>query len=144
MAGFAKATTTPQATPISLKKQSSSGGSQNTILNFFQKRSTDALQPQVNGASKRTPSDITKASKVKRSVQRSSKGGGQVLTPAPSSDAVLDEDIAERELASDGKGSQSLPSPSNSIPGQTDSPVAEDRQMVLAISPSRKVCPELL
>ncbi|MCJ1288253.1 DNA mismatch repair protein msh6 [Xylographa opegraphella] len=100
--------------PATLKKSTSSQSSKNqkSILGFFQKRATGALQPNINGASKPKPGLIAPGlSSKKKLVQRSSTTASQSLTPAPSSDAPEDEQEPSITANSNGRSVIGLPSP---------------------------------
>ena len=134
------------ATPLppTLKKSTSSsqstGKNQKSILGFFQKRTTDALQPTVNEASR--PNALSTAqngSGKKKLVQRSSVKTSQSLTPIPSSDGPADdpeEDRMEVDSVSKSNGIRLPITPASARPAKA----APSSSVVAFSSPSRKVC----
>ncbi|MCJ1471944.1 DNA mismatch repair protein msh6 [Lambiella insularis] len=117
--------TTPQ-TPSLKQSTSSSSKNQKSILGFFQKRPVEALQPNINGASK-----VNAASNKKKLVQRSSIGVCQSLTPAPSSDAPEEE----QDVIVTGKPN-GLPSPIT--PASEENNIGQAAANETSNSPSRK------
>jgi hypothetical protein len=105
---------------------------QKSILGFFHKKDSSPLQPQINGASQRPV--MLPLSPKKKSVPRSTVG--QTLTPAPSSDAVMDEDEDDVIVPSRKKRAPvGLPSPVT--PATTT--IKDASSVTMSNSPSRKV-----
>lgn len=127
--------------PPSLQKSTSSK-SQKSILGFFQKKPAGTLQPQVNGVpSSTSPAAITttlpigspKKRDTQKLVHKAPARVSQHLTPAPSSDAIEDDDEDQTvQPARKRKMNNSLPSPVT--PGNVEAGVVD-----LGSSPSRKV-----
>ena len=127
--------------PATLQKSTSgsqSSKNQKSILGFFQKRPTGALQPNINGVSKINPGSMAPAlSSKKKLVQRSSTAVSQSLTPAPSSDALEDEHEESITANTNGRKVNGLPSP---ITPASDNNSLEDVGAHSSFtSPSRKV-----
>lgn len=130
--------------PPTLKKSSSSsqssGKNQKSILGFFQKRTTDALQPTVNEASRPNGPSITHNGLGKKKlVQRSSVKPSQSLTPVPSSDGPTDdpdEDNMEVDSVSKPNDIRLPITPASARPVKA----APSSSAVSFSSPSRKVC----
>ena len=132
----------PITLPTTLKKSTSGsqpGKNQKSILGFFQKRTTEALQPNVNGVSNSNGSSTAQSmTNKKKLVSRSSTNVSQSLTPAPSSDAPEED---EEDSCISSKSSQKingLPSPITpaNANGDDDAPPTS---AVTFSSPSRKV-----
>ncbi|MCJ1245224.1 DNA mismatch repair protein msh6 [Trapelia coarctata] len=132
------------ATPLppSLKKSNSSsqssGKNQKSILGFFQKRTTDALQPTINEASRPNASSTTQNGLGKKKlVQRSSVKTSQSLTPIPSSDGPTDdpeEDQMEFDNVSKPKSIRLPITPASARPAKA----APSDSAATFSSPSRK------
>ena len=140
MAGSSnKMVSSPITLPPSLKKSSSSQSSntQKSILGFFQKKPAEVLQPNVNGVSRTNmPSHELQKKKL---VSQSSKGSNHALTPAPSSDALNDEQEDSIDSMRDKSmvnGIISPITPADSIRSGQDS---LDNGLLQFSSPSRKV-----
>jgi len=131
------------AVPPTLKKSTSnsqsSGKNQKSILGFFQKRTTDALQPTVNEASRLNgPSTTQNGLGKKKLVQRSSVKTTQSLTPIASSDGPaddLDEDDMEVDSVGKSNGIRLPITPASARPAKA----VPSSSAVTFSSPSRKV-----
>ena len=127
--------------PATLKKSTSgsqSSKNQKSILGFFQKRSVEALQPNINGSSKPNPVHTAPAvPSGKKLVQRSSTAVSQGLTPAPSSDALGDDYEDTITANHSGRKVNGLPSPIT--PASEDNGLEHSDVCVGFSSPSRKV-----
>ena len=120
------------------KTPSSAGAKgQKSILGFFQKKGAGALQPQVNGVpTSQVSMRLPIGSPKKKLVQASStRPGLQTLTPAPSSDAI-EEDEDDIISTKPRRKITGLPSPST--PAESVPP--SDSMAEPCSSPSRKVC----
>ena len=141
MAGLSR-TPGPTPAPPSLKKSASgsqSSKNQTSIAGFFQRK---ASAPAVNGTPPTNGSVLPVRNSPSHKTKRSTEGSNQSLTPAPSSDAVEQEERdAPRPVVAKGhtKGN-GLPSPitpAGIVNG--DSPVQGHTIPTGFYSPSRKV-----
>lgn len=146
MAGPAR---TPESSttsnPPSLKKSTSGSQSsmtQKSIASFFQKRSHEGQAANVN-VPRTLPVKPQPADGIQKRPAKPARGSSQSLTPAPSSDAVLGEDIQEDMPVRPAKanGANGLPSPitpASDAPVAAPTPVANASSLIFD-SPSRKV-----
>ena len=137
--------TSTASNPPSLKKSTSgsqSSMSQKSIASFFPKRSVEGQAAKVNVPTK-LPNTPLSANGMRNKPLKPARELSQSLTPAPSSDAVQEEDIKDEVLVNSARanGANGLPSPitpasgavtEGSIPATNGSSLKFD-------SPSRKV-----
>ena len=134
----------PITLPTALKKSTSgsqSGKNQKSILGFFQKRTTEALKPNVNGVSNSNGlSTAQSISNKKKLVQKSPTNVSHSLTPAPSSDAPEEDEEVTCVASKSSQKANGLPSPITPVNtnGDEDAPSSS---VVAFSSPSRKVSP---
>jgi len=131
--------------PPSLKKSTSGSQSsmtQKSIASFFQKRSLEGQAAKVNVPTKLPTTPLT-ANGIQKRLARPARGSSQSLTPAPSSDAVLEDDMQDDIPVRPAKanGANGLPSP---ITPASDATVgvsipAPNASSLKFDSPSRKV-----
>jgi hypothetical protein len=128
--------------PSSQKTSSGSvpGKNQKSILGFFQRQSTVALQPHVNGvsAAAAASSASSGAPPKQKLVQKPTIKVGQNLTPAPSSDAV-DEDEEDEDVVPRRKPQRPIGLPSPITPGLGGVRAGKDEAGLADDSPSHKV-----
>jgi len=131
--------------PPSLKKSTSGSQSsmtQKSIASFFQKRSLDGQAAKVNVPTK-LPIMPQSVNGIRKRPSRPARGSSQSLTPAPSSDAVLEEDMQDDVLVRPTKanGANGLPSPITPASDATvgASTPAPNASSLKFDSPSRKV-----
>lgn len=135
----------PEPKTPSLKKSSSSQSqpqsskNQKSILGFFQKTATQP-SPAISQANSK-PIDSGPLPR-KKLVQRSPNGPTQILTPAPSSDAI-DEDVEDEDVRLPLKsrrvnGPAAPMTPSDSTKGSKGS-LSDDVSAMEFSSPTRKV-----
>jgi hypothetical protein len=135
----------PAATPPSLKKSTSgsqssqSSKNQKSILGFFQKKTSEALQPNINGASRSNglPSADDASSKTKL-VQRSAKSNHS-LTPAPSSDAICGEEEEDYDTTTKNPLMNGFPTPATPASNVKPKDNPQPSSSLQFSSPSRKV-----
>jgi hypothetical protein len=146
MAGSAQTPESSTAShPPSLKKSTSGSQSsmtQKSIASFFQKRSLEGQVAKVNIPTKLPTTPLT-AHGIQKRLARPARGSSQSLTPALSSDAVLEDDIQDHISVRPAKanGANGLPSPITRASDATvgASTPAPNASSLKFDSPSRKV-----
>ena len=137
----------PANNPPSLKKSTSgsqSNMSQKSIASFFQKRNVEGSAAKVNVPSKLpNPTQAVNGTKQRGLPFNPARGSSQSLTPAPSSDAIEEDDMEDvfQELVNGTGGANTLPSPITPASGTLaeERPSTVNNSSVDINSPSRKV-----
>ena len=131
--------------PPSLKKSTSgsqSSMSQKSIASFFQKRHVEGQAAKVNVPAK-LPTRSQPANGAPKKPSNPARGSSSSLTPAPSSDAIQEDDVEDEVLIKPMRinGAGSLPSPVTPAghPTVTGAALAASGRSVKFDSPSRKV-----
>ncbi|KAL9611882.1 MAG: hypothetical protein Q9167_003496 [Letrouitia subvulpina] len=144
MGGSLKSSQTPPIKPPTFKRSTSgsqSAKSQQSIVGFFQKQTSESPSatandlPKINGA--KLPIN---GAKSKRSTRPAIRGHSSSLTPAPSSDALEDfeEDTQPQRSAKASSGWKGLPSPITPAGISTAGDGVSDIDPTHFNSPSRK------
>ena len=142
-------TRTPNGSTLSdppLLKKSMSGSqssmSQKSIASFFQKRNAEGQAAKVNVPTK-LPTRGQPANGALKKPFNPARGSSSSLTPAPSSDAIQEDDVEDEILIKPKSinGAGSLPSPVTPAddPTITGAALAASGRSVKFDSPSRKV-----
>ena len=149
MAGTSRiSSASPANNPPSLKKSNSrsqSNMSQKSIASFFQKRGVESSAAKANVPSKLpNTSQAANGTKQRSLPFNAARGSSQSLTPAPSSDAIEEDDMEDvfQELINETNGADTLPSPITPASGALaeERPLTVNKSSVDFNSPSRKVC----
>ncbi len=138
MAPSAKTPNGTPAPPASLKKSTSSSKNQTSLAGFFKKSSV----PATNGAPKLHSTTLPINGLARKNA--ANRGSSQSMTPAPSSDAVVPEDVKEEKdnepVKFNGNASNGLPSPITPAGAVNGGDFLEDDAVPKGFySPSRKV-----
>lgn len=135
------ATPLPPTLKRSTSSSQSTGKNQKSILGFFQKRTTDALQPTINEASRPNASSTAQNGSCKKKlVQRSPVKTSQSLTPIPSSDGPADDPEEDQMEVDNVSKSNGIRLPITPASAKAAKAAPSSSAAATFSSPSRKVC----